>query len=59
MTDVEHEAEFVFTKDNPYLPFTGELWDVFYENLGENLPRYIGTALFMSLYCHGLTSVSA
>ena len=35
MTDVEHEAEFVFTKDNPYLPFTGELWDVFYENLGK------------------------
>ena len=34
------------TKDNPYLPLTGELWVVFCEDLGENWPRYKGTAQY-------------
>ena len=35
----------VSTKYIPYLALTAELWDVFCENLGENWPRYNGTAL--------------
>ena len=35
------------TKYIPYLTLRGELWDVFCENLGENWPRYNGTARYV------------
>ena len=49
VTDAEQKSEFVFTKDNPCLALTGELWGVYCEYFGENWPRYNGTALYMRL----------
>ena len=37
------------TKETPYLALTGELWGVVCEELGENWPRYNGTALYASV----------
>ena len=44
MTDAKCASEVIFTKDTPYLALTGELCG---EDLGENWPRYIGTALYI------------
>ena len=30
-------------------PLTGELWDVCWEDIGENWPRYNGTALYSGI----------
>ena len=38
---------FRITTDTPYLALTGELWSVYCEDLGENWPRYNGTALYL------------
>ena len=46
MTMAEHKSNIKLTKDIPYLALMGKLWDVFWEDLGENLPRYNGTALY-------------
>ena len=46
MTGAEFECKFQSTKDTPYLALTGELWDVFCDDSGENWPRYNGTALY-------------
>ena len=46
MTMVEHKSNIRLTKDTPYLALKGELWDIFYENFGENLPCFNGTALY-------------
>ena len=32
----KYKSEFEHTKNTPYLALTGELWDVFCENFGEN-----------------------
>ena len=45
-TEAEYQPDARFTKDNPYLALTGELWVVFCEYLWENWPRYNGTALY-------------
>ena len=44
LTGAEDECKFESTKDTPYLALTGELWGVVCDNLGENRPRYNGTA---------------
>ena len=41
----EYKSEIESTKNTPYLTLTGELWCIFCENLGENLPLYNGTTL--------------
>ena len=45
MSEEKYKPEFEPTKYIPYLTLTGELWDVFCGNLGENLPCYNGTTL--------------
>ena len=47
MTEAEYESQFEPTKYIPYLTLTGELWDVFCEDLWKNWPHYNGTALYM------------
>ena len=42
----ESESYLRITKDNPYLALTGELWDVYFEEFGENWLHYNGTALY-------------
>ena len=42
----ECELDFRIRTDTPYLALTGELWSVYCEDLGENWPRYNGTALY-------------
>ena len=44
VTEVKYASEVIFTIDIPYLALTGELWGAFCEDLGENWPRYKGTA---------------
>ena len=34
------KPEFVLTRYIPYLAIMGELWSVYCDDLGENLPRY-------------------
>ena len=46
MTEAKYASEVIFTKVIPYLALTGKLWGVFCEDLGENQPRYTGTALY-------------
>ena len=46
MIEVKYEPEFEPTNFIPYLTLTGELWDVFSENLGENWLRYNGTQVY-------------
>ena len=41
-------SDFNLTTDNPHLALTGELWDIYCDDLGANWPRYNGTALY---YC--------
>ena len=45
ITVAESKSDIRFTTDAPYLTLTGELWGVYCDNLGENWPRYNGTAL--------------
>ena len=49
MTTAERKSDFKLKKDTTYLALAGELWGVYYEDLGENGPRYNGTALYK--YC--------
>ena len=54
MTVAESESDFRIIIDTPYLALTGELWGVYCEDLGENWPRYNGTALYFTenrLHC--------
>ena len=39
LTVAESESDIRIIKDTPYRALTGELWDVYCENLGENWPR--------------------
>ena len=43
MQTAEHESNLKLTTDIPYLSLTGELY---FEDIGENWPRYNGTALY-------------
>ena len=52
VTLIDYQSDAGFTKDTPYLALTGELWDVFYEYVWENWPRYNGTALYMHQLIH-------
>ena len=47
VTVAENAWDIRITTDTPYLALTGELWGVYRENLGENWPRYNGTALYV------------
>ena len=47
ITVAESESDIIITTDTPYLALTGELWDAYCEDFGENWPRYNGTALYM------------
>ena len=49
MTSAERNSDFKLTPDIPYLALAVELWCVFCENLGENWPRYTGTALYQTI----------
>ena len=51
MTEVKYKSESQPTNHIPYLALTGELRDVFWENLGENWPCYNGIALYIALCC--------
>ena len=44
MATAEHKSDIELPEDIPYLALTGELLGVFSEDLGENWPRYKGTA---------------
>ena len=46
MTTAKHNPDFGFPNDTPYLAFPGELWGVYCEYFGENLPPYNGIALY-------------
>ena len=41
--------DFKITTDTPYLALTGELWSVCCKDIGENWPRYNGTALYCAI----------
>ena len=45
----ERESDITITTDTAYLALMGELWCVYCEDLGENWPRYIGTARYSTL----------
>ena len=45
--DVKYKWEFEPTKATPYLALTGELWDAFCDDFGENLPYYNDTMLYL------------
>ena len=45
MTAVEHKSNFRLTKDTPYLILTGELWDVYCEDL-EEIHCFITASLY-------------
>ena len=45
ITMAENESDIGITTNTPYLAFTGELWGVYCEHFGFNLPRNNGTAL--------------
>ena len=45
----ENESDIRITTDTPYFTLTGKLWGVYYENFGENWPRFNGTALYLVL----------
>ena len=45
MAATERKLDFKLTTDTPYLALPAELWDVYYEHLDENWPRFNGTAL--------------
>ena len=47
MAAVERKSDFKFKTDTLYLVLTGELWDVYFEDLGEIWPRYNSTALYI------------
>ena len=47
---IEADYKFEPTKDTPYIAITGELWGVFYEDLGENWPLYNDIALYLNHY---------
>ena len=49
VTGAEHKSRFEPTTYIPYLTLTGELWDVFYENLRENLSHY---KIIKAPYCN-------
>ena len=49
MTAVERKSDFKLTTDTPYLALPGEPWGVHCEKLGENRPRYNGTALYLAV----------
>ena len=36
MTEAKYASDNIFTRDNPYLTFTGKLWGAFCGHLGEN-----------------------
>ena len=42
----ESESDIRITTDTPYLTLMDELWGIYWEDLGENWPRYNGTALY-------------
>ena len=46
MTEVEYNSEIKFTKDTPHLTLSGKLCSVYCKDLGENWPRYKGTAQY-------------
>ena len=46
ITVAESESDFRIITDTPQLALTGELWGIYCEDLGENWPRYNGTALY-------------
>ena len=50
ITVAESESDIRITTDTQYLVLTGELWDVYCEDLGENWPRYNSTTLYMFLW---------
>ena len=47
MTVAERRMDFKLTTDTPYIAPTGELWGVYCKDIGENWPRYNGTALYL------------
>ena len=48
MTEVQYKSEFEFTKDTPKLALMCQLCGVYYEDLGDNWPRYNDIALYVS-----------
>ena len=48
-TVTECKSYFNLTTDTPYLALLGELWDVYFEDLGENWLCFNGTALYVEL----------
>ena len=47
ITVAESESDIKITTDTPYLALTGELLGVYYEDLGDNWPRYNSTTLYL------------
>ena len=46
MTAAQRKSDFKITTHTPYLALTGELWDVYCEDLGDTWPHHKGTALY-------------
>ena len=46
MPVAESDSDIRITTDTPYLALTGDLWGVYFEELGGNGPRFNGTALY-------------
>ena len=47
MVVAERKSDFKLTTDTPYLALIGELWGVCCKDIGENLERYNGIALYL------------
>ena len=53
MTGAELKSDPKLATGIPYLALPGELWVVYCEDLGENWPRYNGTALYCTMMVLG------
>ena len=51
-----HKTHFRFTKGNPYLTLTGELWGAW--RFGGNWPRYNSTTLYISVFSYDQCSLA-
>ena len=51
-TVAEHKPDIRLTKDTPYLTLPGELWSVYWEDLGENWLCYDGATLYSQKILH-------
>ena len=54
----DDSSKLTITTATPYLPLTDQLWvSIYFEDLGENEPRYNATALYLKVISRALGSI--